>query len=569
MKYAKLVSTLLLLCFSTFVLAHWDQGEPYKMHFPQLPNPEGWDICLHDQMIADDFQCTESGPITDIHFWVSWQGDQPDWSATTFTVEIWSDAGGMPDMPLWTWSGGGSFVVRQPPYTGLQGWFCPSTNWSVWGDHINYWQINITQIPEPFIQEAGQVYWLVIQANKAQWPPAVGWTTSLDRWRQPSMWSTGTTMWTPVYILDYGNVDQAFVISGYSGPTEEFDLGDAPDSSNTFGVVMSAYPAMGVLANFPTVFAAGSPPYGPKHLQPLAVAWLGPAVSLENEADIGLDQDGVNNLNPPADMPDQDFVDDGVLNMPLVLPHCRLTQFQYTINVVNPAVGLYVNVWFDWNRDGDWDDIMTCQQNNAPEWAVQNQFFAAGSLPVGLNTVTTPTFYPWHPSGITEDMEIWMRITISEQPWAGGGIIGGGGSGPATGYDYGETEDYRFVPITECLKPTASEYADWAAWGKPDCWCCQRQCRGDADCLKQGPYWVGSWDLNLFRLAFNKTDAQLVLVPNGICADFNHSKQGPYRVGSFDLAIFRTWFNMINVPCCDLDGDCILTPADKYNFWTN
>ena len=38
---------------------------------------------------------------------------------------------------------------------------------------------------------------------------------------------------------------------------------------------------------------------------------------------------------------------------------------------------------------------------------------------------------------------MWMRISLSEQRWSGGGgTIGYGGSGPQGGYEFGETEDY-------------------------------------------------------------------------------------------------------------------------------
>ncbi|MHC4153747.1 MAG: hypothetical protein ACYST6_02310 [Planctomycetota bacterium] len=116
----------------------------------------------------------------------------------------------------------------------------------------------------------------------------------------------------------------------------------------------------------------------------------------------------------------------------------------------------------------------------------------------------------------------------------------------------------------DCLKATAPEYADWVARGKPDCWCCRYQCRGDIDCIQTGPFPVGIPDLTLFRLAFN----QVVLPPGGECADLDHVPIGPFRCGISDLQIFKKWFNQIEVPCCDLDGDCILTPADKYNCWT-
>ncbi len=110
----------------------------------------------------------------------------------------------------------------------------------------------------------------------------------------------------------------------------------------------------------------------------------------------------------------------------------------------------------------------------------------------------------------------------------------------------------------ECVKSTAPFYADWIQWGKPACWCYQRNCRGDIDGIKSGLYWVSATDLGLFRQAFNK----LNLPSNGICADNNRTKSGPYWVCSLDLDIFRQYFNKpeTNVPSCDIG---------YYNFWTN
>ena len=94
-------------------------------------------------------------------------------------------------------------------------------------------------------------------------------------------------------------------------PEPEHELGDAPDSSNTFGLSMTAYTVAPVPARFPTVYQAGSPPYGPIHWRPYGVAWLGPAYTKENEADVGPDQDPVNNIRPQANQPDLDGADDG------------------------------------------------------------------------------------------------------------------------------------------------------------------------------------------------------------------------------------------------------------------
>jgi hypothetical protein len=251
-------------------------------------------------------------------------------------------------------------------------------------------------------------------------------------------------------------------------PEWKTDLGDAPDSTNNFNVDMTAYTSSGLLpvivkANYPTVYRTGSPPYGPIHWLPRAVAHLGCKVTLETEVDFGYDQDPTNNIIPLRDRANLDNADDAV-KVPLILPHCRGTRFNYLVNVIRPTDELYVNVWFDWNRDGDWDDTLDCHCNNpdalththglAREWAVRNQLLK--NLPQGIHLITTPGFLPWHP--MRESTPIWMRITLSAQPWNAISIwdaVGYGGSGPKNGYWIGETEDYFFIPKTRAL-----EYAD-------------------------------------------------------------------------------------------------------------
>jgi hypothetical protein len=207
---------------------------------------------------------------------------------------------------------------------------------------------------------------------------------------------------------------------------------------------MRAYPTGGT-AQYPTVYQAGSPPYGPIHWGPRAVAYLGDSVSLENEADFGPEEDPTNNLQPPEESSNRDGGDDGVA-LPLVLPNYEATTFEYTVTVVNPAPGImYANVWFDWNRDGDWDDLLSCPNGAAaPEWAVQNQPVALTA--VGTLRLVTPSFVCWHPAA-GDLAPIWMRITLSETPWLPAGEDpASGGCGPRSGYLYGETEDYYLSP---------------------------------------------------------------------------------------------------------------------------
>jgi hypothetical protein len=239
---------------------------------------------------------------------------------------------------------------------------------------------------------------------------------------------------------------------------DKSDLGDAPDSTNNYSRQMTAYPKggpTGTQARYPTVFSSsGFGPYGPKHLNAEIVAYLGEAITHETEADSGFDEDGINNIVPLQNNPDNDKKDDGVI-FPVNMPICSWTTFDYLVNVVTPDTDLWVNVWCDWNRDGDWDDDTTtdpslaCSGRFVTEWAVQNQYLFG--LPVGVHQITTPAFVSWHTKNNPEP--IWMRITLSEQPWKGGsnpGQIGNGGSGPQAGYLIGETEDYYFVPKAEC-----------------------------------------------------------------------------------------------------------------------
>jgi hypothetical protein len=115
---------------------------------------------------------------------------------------------------------------------------------------------------------------------------------------------------------------------------------------------------------------------------------------------------------------------------------------------------------------------------------------------------------------------------------------------------------------TDCYKTTSTAYAAWESFGKPSCWCYQRNCRGDADGVKSGLYWVYGSDLTILQAAFGKNDATLKTIANGICADFDRTKSGLYRVYGSDLTVLQGYFGkgQASVPVCD---------AATVNFWTN
>lgn len=173
---------------------------------------------------------------------------------------------------------------------------------------------------------------------------------------------------------------------------------------------------------------------------------------------------------------------------------------------------------------------------------------------------------------IAYDLSMDSDVTIDENALRGG--IVGDDLGTITGLPVTVTvlDD---VP-QECVKSTAPFYQTWVDFGKPDCWCYQRNCRGDVNGLKSGYtpatyVWVNSQDLQILAAAFNKFPSVLQTVEvngvKGICADNNRAKSGYTAstyvwVNSQDLTEFAKYFNKfpVDVPVCD---------QTHYNFWTN
>jgi hypothetical protein len=114
-----------------------------------------------------------------------------------------------------------------------------------------------------------------------------------------------------------------------------------------------------------------------------------------------------------------------------------------------------------------------------------------------------------------------------------------------------------------------NEYADWVAWGKPACWCYARQCRGDINGKKTGPFRIALLDLSILAAAYNKTDSQLAEINvgglPGICSDINHKKTGPFRIALIDLQELAKYYNKADalVPLCDQPP----ITTGPYNFW--
>ena len=169
-----------------------------KMHFAQHPDTFGVDINFtYPKVLADDWLCTDPGPIDDIRFWFSAQGDwfdpygdlhaqisnihvsihanipDPDGEGPEFSrpgALLW-EADFPPDAPG---------VVFERYSLGLQDWYDPDVEF-VADDHVNTYECRIDSFPEPFIQEVDSVYWmdLSIATDDSMFPAnLLGWKTS-------------------------------------------------------------------------------------------------------------------------------------------------------------------------------------------------------------------------------------------------------------------------------------------------------------------------------------------------------------------------------------------------------
>ena len=229
---------LAVLVLAPAARAHWDESMGCKMHFPQYPDPDGWDINMTNFTLADDFRCTQSVPIKDIHFWYSWQEDvvgkivnvhasiHANITATENPNGNWS----MPGQLLWDRDFGEDEFVIAGPFPGYQGWDNPTFNEDgtecIYPDHYNYWQMNITGIEDAFPQVRDTIYWLDLRVA-VQGPvngngsdmaldPVLGWKTTLDPWQDAAVYATpgSAAPWTPIAVCtDNRETDLAFVIT--------------------------------------------------------------------------------------------------------------------------------------------------------------------------------------------------------------------------------------------------------------------------------------------------------------------------------------------------------------------
>ncbi len=245
-----MLGTLLLLLMAPVAFGDWDQGDTYKMHFPQTPDEMGWDVnATFPIILADDWKCSETGRVKEMHFWGSWMHGW-EGNILQFNLMVYSDIPADPpqvpysrpgellwmtEIPIW------NVIIREmEPFP--QGWYNPTYGEFFFEDHITWYQYNIF-LPDHlwFWQEEGTIYWLCISAvvevpEETMW----GWKSTGDHWNDDAVWTfMGEEYWIDMWEPpDFSqSLDLAFVISGDCcipplRGNVDYDIGDIIDISD-------------------------------------------------------------------------------------------------------------------------------------------------------------------------------------------------------------------------------------------------------------------------------------------------------------------------------------------------
>ncbi|RKY43261.1 MAG: hypothetical protein DRP85_00265 [Candidatus Makaraimicrobium thalassicum] len=179
---------------------------------------EGYDILSYDTkpLVADDFECLDGKPVTDIHWWGSYTDDPgTDQSpSTAFQIKFWRDV----PATTTTFSHPGQCLhtVDIDAFSGYK------DDWQILAEHHGYrWDANITW--SPFDQTQGTIYWISIAAQPDPANPndesykTWGWKTSNDHWNDEAVVDkNGQGIWESLGEHKYNQgkkIDMAFELT--------------------------------------------------------------------------------------------------------------------------------------------------------------------------------------------------------------------------------------------------------------------------------------------------------------------------------------------------------------------
>ncbi|MCY2953455.1 MAG: GEVED domain-containing protein [Planctomycetota bacterium] len=335
-------------------LAYGGEVEDYRVVIDKrLPNTKwvqwpdvtqnGIDIFAGgNQVLADDFQCTSTSLLTDVHLWGSWLKDARG-KINKVHLSIHSDDPAGPGGPLWERDFASTEVVESlyltEPAPG-EYWWDPSTGELITGADRQIWQLDISIKPDVAWKQLGTtsqpiIYWLDVRVEtlEGQW----GWKTRRwpDHYQDDAVFGViPGANWKemryprghPYFDSTQRSIDMAYALTFQEAPQDQFDWGDAPDTA--------AAPGYSTLAAH----------NGARHVikSGFLLGKLEDA-ELDGQPNATATGDDIN----PAGADDEDGV---VFNTPMVAGGVT------KVTVTASANGGFLNAWMDFNADGDWQD---------------------------------------------------------------------------------------------------------------------------------------------------------------------------------------------------------------------
>lgn len=178
-----------------------------------------------EPIVADDWQCRDPRPVTDVHFWgsyIGWEENKPQIvlpppGVATFKIRIYKDVPVGPDNP---YSHPGELLYEQEILTFKEEYVDSIPHPNETFEHKFYYSLDLH---EPFEQQEGTIYWISIAAIMPEnylypW----GWETSTRHWNDNACrywfhndyWEEVILgMLPPWYQKQYETVDMAFELT--------------------------------------------------------------------------------------------------------------------------------------------------------------------------------------------------------------------------------------------------------------------------------------------------------------------------------------------------------------------